>query len=62
MKGSSVTLLLALSAGFGTALPYSPDPAAALDPEDFVYREGLRLYDKSGQHYLTGLNYWACKI
>lgn len=60
MKGSSVTLLLALSAGFGTSLPYSPDPAAALDPKDFVYREGLRLYDKKGQHYLTGLNYWAC--
>ena len=32
----------------------------AVDPEDFVYRDGARLFDKDGQHYLTGLNYWAC--
>lgn len=37
--------------------PYKRDP---IDPDDFVKVNGLRLYDKSGPIYLTGMNYWSC--
>jgi mannan endo-1,4-beta-mannosidase len=55
-------LLLSLL-GPGSALPSSTavhHKTHPIDPEDFVYRNGTRLFDESGQHYLTGLNYWAC--
>jgi mannan endo-1,4-beta-mannosidase len=32
----------------------------AIQPNDFVYVDGLRLKDSKGLHYITGLNYWAC--
>ncbi|CAI6335021.1 unnamed protein product [Periconia digitata] len=37
-----------------------PYTKRAIDENDFVYVDGLRLKDANGLHYLTGLNYWAC--
>ena len=34
----------------------------AIDPQDFIKVDGLKLKDSKGLHYLTGLNYWACMV
>jgi mannan endo-1,4-beta-mannosidase len=58
-----VVSTLSLVSAVATALPQHGHEwwkSKAIDPQDFVYVDGLRLYDKNGVHYLTGLNYWAC--
>ncbi|KAF2260883.1 glycoside hydrolase [Lojkania enalia] len=59
MRRSIVSSLLA-SLTFGSAIPSGGKKHHGIEPDDFVYVDGLRLKDSNGLHYLTGLNYWAC--
>ncbi|KAF2793123.1 glycoside hydrolase family 5 protein [Melanomma pulvis-pyrius CBS 109.77] len=53
-------LVLALSSiALGTSI-HTGHKNHAIDPNDFIHVDGLRLKDSKGLHYLTGLNYWAC--
>lgn len=53
-------LLLAAPA-LGGAVSTRGGKHHAIDPEDFIRVDKLRLRDsKDGLHYLTGMNYWAC--
>ncbi|CAN9313729.1 unnamed protein product [Alternaria alternata] len=57
MKAALQVLFASLAAG--SVLPRGGNDSAIPD-DDFVYVDGLRLYNSDGLYYLTGINYWAC--
>ncbi|KAF2115936.1 glycoside hydrolase superfamily [Lophiotrema nucula] len=67
--GRPTILLIALIASVHLTIAHPPlrggknkhhDHYNPIANDDFVYVDGLRLKDKTGLHYITGLNYWAC--
>lgn len=56
---ATLQLLSALLAAAG-ALPGKGGHNHPIREDDFVHVNGLRLYDSTGLHYITGINYWAC--
>ncbi|KAI4613924.1 hypothetical protein J4E80_006612 [Alternaria sp. BMP 0032] len=60
MKVATQVLFASLAAG--SVLPRGSEShnGSAIADGDFVYVDGLRLYNGDGLYYLTGINYWAC--
>ncbi|KAF2853657.1 glycoside hydrolase family 5 protein [Plenodomus tracheiphilus IPT5] len=52
--------LLSTSLVAVSALPGGGRHGHPIVEGDFVHVDGLRLYDSTGLHYITGINYWAC--
>lgn len=49
-----VLLLAVASLTAGYTVSRTSKESHAIDPDDFVYVEGLRLYDSKGLYYVTG--------